>query len=49
MYKLLLKDSDEVIDRIKSVSLEQAKLFFINRKQMKEKAFDKIYEVKKDE
>ena len=49
MYKLLLKNIDEVVDIIQSSSLKQAKLFFMQRKQIDEKSFDKIYEVKKDE
>ena len=49
MYNLILKASNEVVDRIQSSSLEQAKLFYMKRKQMDEKTFDKIYEVKEDE
>ncbi len=49
MYCLKLKNTDEIIDRISSASLEQAKLFFMARKQMTEKQFDKLYEVKLDE
>tara|TARA_Y100000361_G_C10880494_1_gene198972 strand:+ start:325 stop:477 length:153 start_codon:yes stop_codon:yes gene_type:complete len=40
MYELVL--NDEVIDRIQSSSLEQARLFFIQRKQMTEKQFEDI-------
>ena len=48
MYLLILKSSKEIVGRISSSSasnLEEAKLFFMARKQMKEKAFNKIYEV----
>ena len=40
MYELLLKD--EVVDRAPLNSLEQAKQFFMQRKQMTEEQFDKI-------
>ena len=40
MYELLLKD--EVVDRAPLNSLEQAKVFFIKRKQMTESQFDKL-------
>jgi len=45
MYKLILKSTKEQIDRINSVSLTQAKHFFLQRKQLKEEAFDEIFEV----
>jgi len=45
MYKLVLKSTKEQIDRIQSVSLEQAKYFFLNRKQMNESDFDELFEV----
>ena len=45
IYKLVLKNSDETVDRINSNSLEEAKLFFMGRKQMDEESFDKLYEV----
>ena len=45
----MLKDSDEIVDRVQAHSLKQAKLFFMDRKQMNEKTFDKLYKVKKDE
>ena len=48
MYKLMLKDSDEVIDRIQSTSLKHAELFFMQRKQMDEETFNKLYEVIKE-
>ena len=40
MYELLLKD--DVVDRAPLANLEQAKIFFIKRKQMTEKQFDEI-------
>ncbi len=40
MYELLLKD--EVVDRAPLNSLEQAKRFFMKRKNMTEEQFDKI-------
>ena len=40
MFELLLKD--EVVDRAPLASLEQAKTFFIKRKNMTEEQFDKI-------
>ena len=39
MYELLLKD--EVVDKAPLKSLEQAKQFFIKRKQMTEEQFKK--------
>jgi len=33
------------IDRIESNSLEEAKLFFMRRKQVDEETFNKLYEV----
>ena len=40
MYELVLKD--EVVDRAPLANLEQAKSFFVKRKQMTEEQFDKI-------
>ena len=40
MYELLLKD--EVVDRAPLNSLEQAKVFFVKRKQMTEKQFEEL-------
>jgi len=40
MYELVLKD--EVIDRAPLANLEQAKSFFVKRKQMTEKQFDDL-------
>ena len=49
MYCLRLINTGEIVDRIQSSSLEQAKIFFMQRKQMTEKQFDKLYEVTIDE
>tara|TARA_B100000073_G_scaffold245970_1_gene206452 strand:+ start:343 stop:501 length:159 start_codon:yes stop_codon:yes gene_type:complete len=40
MYELLL--NDEVVDRAPLASLEQAKTFFMKRKNMTEEQFDKM-------
>ena len=40
MYELVLKD--EVVDRAPLSSLEQAKIFFIKRKNMTEKQFNEL-------
>ena len=40
MYELVLKD--EVVDRAPLANLEQAKTFFMKRKQMTEEQFDLI-------
>ena len=40
MYELLL--NDDVVDKIDSASLEQAKTFFMKRKHMSEQQFDEI-------
>ena len=40
MYELLLKD--EVVDRAPLANLEQAREFFIKRKQMTESQFDEL-------
>ena len=40
MYELLLKD--EVVDRAPLATLEQAKMFFVKRKQMTESQFDEL-------
>ena len=40
MYELVLRD--EVVDRAPLTSLEQAKTFFMKRKNMTEKQFDEI-------
>ena len=44
-YVLRLKTTAERIDRIKSDNIENAKAFFISRKQMDEKSFDKLFYV----
>ncbi len=48
MYKLILKSTKEQIDRIKASGLEEAKSFYIARKQIDEKTFNKIFEVVED-
>ena len=40
MYELLLKD--EVVDRAPLANLEQAKTFFMKRKQMTEEQFNEL-------
>ena len=40
MYELLLKD--EVVDRAPLASLEQAKIWFMKRKQMTEEQFNEL-------
>ena len=40
MYELVL--NNEVVDRAPLASLEQAKIFFMKRKQLTEKQFDEI-------
>jgi len=40
MYELLLKD--DVVDRAPLANLEQAKIWFMKRKQMTEEQFDLI-------
>jgi hypothetical protein len=40
MYELVLKD--EVVDRAPLANLEQAKIFFMKRKQMTEEQFNEI-------
>ena len=40
MYELVLKG--EVVDKAPLASLEQAKIFFINRKNMTESQFDEL-------
>ena len=47
MYELLLKD--EVVDRAPLANLEQAKTFFMKRKQMTEEQFNELgYSVRLD-
>ena len=50
-YILRIKDGGKGsrIDRHPAESLEEATLFFMSRKQMDRKTFDKLYEVKEDE
>ncbi len=50
MYKLILQGdkTKEAIDKINSDNLTSAKEFFMARKQMDKKTFNKLYEVIKD-
>ena len=49
-YILRLKNENHNrVDRIESNSLQEAILFFIKRKQMDKKTFNKLYEVTIDE
>jgi|TARA_R110000824_G_scaffold320832_2_gene507799 hypothetical protein len=50
-YILRIKDGGKGsrIDRIESNSLEEAKSFFMSRKQVDEKTFNNLYEVNEDE
>ena len=47
-YVLRLKTTTERIDRIKSDSIENAKTFFISRKQMDEESFDNLFYVEQE-
>jgi hypothetical protein len=49
-YILRIKDGGKGsrVDRIESNSLEEAKSFFMSRKQMDEETFNKLYEVTED-
>ena len=42
MYNLILKSTNEIVDSISSKSLDEAKLFYIARKQIDEEIFNKI-------
>ena len=42
-YILRLKTDKSRVDNIESGSFEEAKLFYLGRKQMDEKTFDKMY------
>ena len=44
----MLIESGEVIDRIQSSSLEQAKIFFMQRKQMDKTTFETLYHIEED-
>jgi hypothetical protein len=46
-YGLFTKNSNEVINNIHAKSLEEAKNFFIIRKNLTIEQFDTIFEVKK--
>ena len=44
-YSLLLKNTKDVVDTIQSDSLKKAREFYMARKQMDKKTFDKLYDV----
>ena len=46
LYDLILRSVNEVIDRIYAPSLEDAKGMYVLRKQMNEKDFTKLFDVK---
>ena len=50
-YILRLKNGGKGsrVDRIEANSLEYARIFFMSRKQMDDKTFDRLYEVTEDE
>mgnify|MGYP003111804723 CR=1 FL=1 len=49
-YVLKLKsESNEVIDKFNANNFDEAYNFFVRRKVMDEKSFNKLYEVKKHE
>ena len=50
-YKLIHKQSEEVVDTIQVVKTEEqiAKEYFQNKKQLDKETFEKLYEVKKDD
>ena len=45
-YGLFTKNSNEAINNIPSQSLEEAKLYFISKKQLKVDQFDELFEVR---
>ncbi len=48
-YVLRLKNENSTrVDKTKASTLEEARLFFMGRKRMNEKLFDKLYEVIED-
>ena len=48
-YDLILKKNKERVDRISANSLEEACYMYVERKRMEKEAFNKIYEVVKNE
>tara|TARA_Y100000034_G_C6621533_1_gene270980 strand:- start:240 stop:428 length:189 start_codon:yes stop_codon:yes gene_type:complete len=46
LYDLVLRSVNEVIDRIYAPTVEDARSIYILRKQMNEKDFDKLFDVK---
>ena len=49
ILRLQNTESGSRVDRVVANSLEEAKSFFMSRKQMDEETFDKLYEVTEDE
>ena len=47
-YILRLNEGDARVDRIQSSSLEQAKIFFMQRKQMDKTTFESLYHIEED-
>ena len=50
-YKLIHKASNEVVDTTSTFleNKELARYYFIQKKQLSEKSFDKLYEVEKED
>ena len=48
-YKLVIKNSESLVDRIEAENLEEAIELFRIRKRLDEKSFNEIYGVVKDE
>ena len=48
-FKLVHKQSKEVVDIVGTRLLEYAKEYFQVKKQLDKKSFDKLYEVKEDD
>ena len=49
-YKLIHKQSQEVVDTIEVIKTEnKAKEYFQNKKQLSKEIFEKLYEVEKDD
>ena len=47
-YILRLNSDNSRVDRIDAQSMEEARLYFIRRKQLDEKVFDKLYKIEKE-
>ena len=48
-YELVQKSSNEVVSLTYASNLNEAKLFFMGRKDMNEKQFDELYYVREEE